>query len=171
MVFETKLSFAQFYETRFYHIIGICIRADQAVESNLTSRGRLALTHISNCLSDLVLFSHPFAGVSTQITQFHALWHEAIRELEPQASDINPGKGRLEIVNIIDYALYRLFPSLIRHSWATKLPTFAETWPEKPRFTYRPTMVFRIFPQRNGKTGWGGSWRRTASHTLRCTKQ
>lgn len=157
MVIETKPSFAQFYETRFDDITGIRIGADQAVESSLTSRGRLALTHISNCLRDWVLFSHPFAGVSARTAQFHALWHEAIRELEPQAGDINPGKGWLQMVNIIDYALYRLFPSLIRHRWATKLPTFAETWPEKPRFTSRPTMVFRNFPRRNGQTGWGGS--------------
>ena len=157
MVIETKPSFAQFYETRFDDITGIRIGADQAVESSLTSRGRLALTHISNCLRDWVLFSHPFAGVSEWTAQFHALWHEAIRELEPQAGDINPGKGWLQMVNIIDYALYRLFPSLIRHRWATKLPTFAETWPEKPRFTSRPTMVFRNFPRRNGQTGWGGS--------------
>ena len=47
MVIETKPSFAQFYEARFDDITGIRIGADQAVESSLTSRGRLALTHIS----------------------------------------------------------------------------------------------------------------------------
>ena len=157
MVIETKPSFAQFYEIRFDDITGIRIGVDQAVESSLTSRGRLALTHISNCLRDWVLFSHPFAGVSAWTAQFHALWHEAIQELEPQAGDINPGKGWLQMVNIIDYALYRLFPSLIRHRWATKLPTFAETWPKKPRFTSKPTMVFRNFPRTNRQIGWGGS--------------
>ena len=157
MVIETKLSFAQFYETRFDDITGIRIGANQAVESSLSSRERLALTNISYCLRDWVLFSHPFAGVLTQTAQFHALWHKAIRELEPQAGDINPGKGWLQMLNIIHYALNRLFPSLIRHRWATKLPTFAETWPEKPRFTSRPTIVFRNFPQSNGQTGWGGS--------------
>ena len=157
MVIETKPSFAQFYETRFDDITGICIGVDQAVESSLMNRGRLALKHFSNCLRDWVLFSHPFAGVSARTAQFHALWHEAIRELEPEVGDINPGKGWLQMVNIIDYALYRLFPSLIRHRWATKLPTFAETWPAKPRFTSRPTMVFRNFPPKNGQTGWGGS--------------
>ena len=157
MVIETKPSCAQFCETWFDDIIGICIGVDQAVESSLTSRGRLALTHISNCLRDWVLFSHSFARVSARMAQFHALWHEAIREHEPQAGDINPGKGCLPMVNIIDYVLYRLFPSLIRPRWATKLPTFMETWPKKPRFTSRPTMVFRNFPRRNGQTGWGGS--------------
>ena len=157
MVIETKPSFAQFYETRFDDITGICIGADQAVESSLTSRGRLALTHISNYLRDWVLFLHPFAGVSAQTAQFHTLWHEAIPELEPQAGDINPGKRWLQMVNIIDYALYRLFPSLIWPRSATKLPTFTEAWPEKPRFTSRPTMVFRNFPRTNGQTGWGGS--------------
>ena len=157
MVIETKPSFAQFYETRFDNITGIRIGADQAVESSLTSRGRRALTHISNCLRDWVLFLHLFAEISAWTAQFHVLWHEAIRELKPQVGDINPGKGWLQMVNIIDYALYRLFPLLIRHKWATKLPTFAETWPEKPRFTSRPTMVFRNFLWRNGQTGWGGS--------------
>ena len=83
MVIETKLSFAQFYETRFDDITGIHIGADQAVESSLMSRGRLTLTHISNCLRDWVLFSHPFAGILARTAQFHVLWHEAIQELEP----------------------------------------------------------------------------------------
>ena len=171
MFIKTKPSFAQFYEPRFDDIKGIRIGADQAVKSSLTSRGRLALTHISNCLSDWVLFSHPFVGVLTRTAQIHAMWHEAIRGLEPQAGDINPGKGWLQMVNIIDYVLSRLFPSLIQHRWATKLPTFAETWPEKPRFTSRPTMVFRNFPRTNGQTECGGSERRTASRALRSTKQ
>ena len=83
MVIETKPSFAKFYETRFDDITDIRIGADQAGESSLTSRGRLALTYISNCLRDWVLFSHPFAGVSARTVQFHTLWHEAIRELKP----------------------------------------------------------------------------------------
>ena len=73
MVIETKPSFAQFFKTRFDDITGIRIGADQAVESSLTSRGRLALIHISNCLRDWVLFSHPFAGVSARPAQFHVL--------------------------------------------------------------------------------------------------
>ena len=37
VVIETKPSFAQFYETKFDDITGICIVADQALESSLTS--------------------------------------------------------------------------------------------------------------------------------------
>ena len=103
MVIETKPSFVQFYETRFDDITGIHIGADQAVESSLTSRGRLALTHISNCLRDWVLCSHPFAGVSARTAQFHTLWHQAIRELEPQCY-APEGYGAVDSTVMREYA-------------------------------------------------------------------
>ena len=73
MVIETQLSIAEFFETWFEDITGIHIGVDQADKSILISRARLALTHISNCLRDWVLFSYPFSQISARIAQFQVV--------------------------------------------------------------------------------------------------